>query len=265
MIKIRHISYLIFIISALGFAQSGKNREVMLTKTQLQDLIKQVIITRYEAIMRLQAVQAPVIPTSAVLYNIPNTNAIASEMPSQYRTNIKIEVPYHEDNRPQEATPSTLSPKTGVVSSTNVSSIPNTNTNTSTVVSTYTTPSLEEAPKVNNVLPEKEKEYWHFKTVIYFNNNATEVPISFLPIIDQVADILKQNSRLTVILEGYASSNGKPTYNTLLSMKRANQVAQLLQMKGISPNRIISGFKGEDNAVPDTFARRVELSLVQKD
>lgn len=104
--------------------------------------------------------------------------------------------------------------------------------------------------------------YGHKKALLYFANNKT-VPLAYDPtIVDEMVAMLQVHPELSILLEGYASAVGSATYNNVLSMERAVAVAQILNAKGISNERILTAFKGVDPQATPAQARRVELRVV---
>ena len=104
--------------------------------------------------------------------------------------------------------------------------------------------------------------YGHKKALLYFANNKT-VPLAYDPtIMDEMVTMLQAHPELSILLEGYASAVGSAAYNNVLSMERAVAVAQILNAKGISNERILTAFKGIDPQATPAQARRVELRVV---
>ena len=104
--------------------------------------------------------------------------------------------------------------------------------------------------------------YGHKKALLYFANNKT-IPLAYDPtIIDEMVTMLQAHPELSILLEGYASAVGSTAYNNVLSMERAVAVAQILNAKGISNERILTAFKGVDPQATPAQARRVELRVV---
>ena len=104
--------------------------------------------------------------------------------------------------------------------------------------------------------------YGHKKAVLYFANNKT-IPLAYNPtIVDEMVAMLQAHPELSILLEGYASAVGSASYNNVLSMERAVAVAQILNGKGISNERILTAFKGIDSQATPAQARRVELRVI---
>lgn len=101
--------------------------------------------------------------------------------------------------------------------------------------------------------------YGHKKALLYFANNKT-IPLAYDPtIIDEMVTMLQAHPELSILLEGYASAVGSAAYNNVLSMERAVAVAQILNAKGISNERILTAFKGID---PQATPAQARLSLI---
>ena len=88
--------------------------------------------------------------------------------------------------------------------------------------------------------------------------------------LDMVADFMKTNPKVEILLSGHTDNQGRHDANMKLSRERVNVVKDYLISKGISANRITGkGFGGTkpiaDNAADDTRAlnRRVEFTIVK--
>jgi outer membrane protein OmpA-like peptidoglycan-associated protein len=86
--------------------------------------------------------------------------------------------------------------------------------------------------------------------------------------LDNLAQILRENPKLQLIIEGYTDSKGEASYNLLLSKDRADAVKQYLMGRGIDEIRLRAEGYGEisPKTTNDTEAgraenRRVELRL----
>jgi outer membrane protein OmpA-like peptidoglycan-associated protein len=97
-------------------------------------------------------------------------------------------------------------------------------------------------------------------------NKATLKPES-AKVLDQVAEVLKQDASLKLSIEGHTDNVGKPDYNLDLSKKRAESVkAYLVQTRGVDAGRLNTAGFGDTKPIAknDTEAgraqnRRVEL------
>lgn len=104
---------------------------------------------------------------------------------------------------------------------------------------------------------------------ITFDTNQTNVKESFKPVLDSVAEVLKEYKSTMIQIGGHTDSTGSDQYNLLLSQNRAQSVANVLIGFGVEPVRTdVVGF-GETSprATNSTESgraqnRRVELILV---
>ncbi|GAB0111054.1 OmpA family protein [Pseudoalteromonas distincta] len=106
------------------------------------------------------------------------------------------------------------------------------------------------------------------KLLVTFPHDVANVPNEYFGDIKQVADFMKENSEVTVVLEGHASAPGDATYNQLLSEKRAKDVAAELMKDGIEKSRISTVGYGEtrlknsaNTRAANAENRRVEAQL----
>jgi outer membrane protein OmpA-like peptidoglycan-associated protein len=74
------------------------------------------------------------------------------------------------------------------------------------------------------------------------------------PVLQKVADVIKQYPSATVLIEGYTDSKGSDSYNLRLSDRRAVSVKDwLLKKGGVKPRRMTTRGWGEANPVaPNT-------------
>lgn len=102
---------------------------------------------------------------------------------------------------------------------------------------------------------------------IYFPANSFEIiGKKTRDVLDQIKTLLAENPYGNILIEGYSSSDGPETYNTTLSIKRAEAVLQYLVGLGVPENRLeVEGY-GEsspigDNSEPEGRAlnRRVQF------
>ena len=88
----------------------------------------------------------------------------------------------------------------------------------------------------------------------------------------KLADVLQQNPKRTVLIEGYTDSTGTASHNQELSERRADAVRNALQEMGVSAQRVTTRGYGQTNPVAsnDTqqnrqLNRRVEIVLSDDD
>lgn len=102
-----------------------------------------------------------------------------------------------------------------------------------------------------------------FAEIKFFANDATIQP-SYNAELDDLANYLKQEKGLEVLLTGYSDNVGTETYNMGLSRQRAVEIKKALMKRGIAENRIEVIARGEDDPVGDnnTLAGRTANNRV---
>ena len=88
---------------------------------------------------------------------------------------------------------------------------------------------------------------------IMFNSNSTELTKNSYPAIRELADSLKVNPDMNLLIEGHTDNTGEPAYNMKLSVDRANAVKKVLLSEGVSENRIIVEGYGDTRPVADNM------------
>jgi outer membrane protein OmpA-like peptidoglycan-associated protein len=101
-------------------------------------------------------------------------------------------------------------------------------------------------------------------------DQATLKPEAQRVLRDEVVTLMKQESDLTVRVEGHTDSQGSETYNQGLSERRALSVKEFLVSSGIASSRIVADGYGEtqpvasnDTAEGRARNRRVEIKVLQ--
>ena len=104
---------------------------------------------------------------------------------------------------------------------------------------------------------------------VNFDFNKYNIRPDAVPILEQACSILKQESSIDVVCNGYTDAIGSVPYNQKLSERRANAVRDWLVKCGIPASRLSTkGFGKSDpvasNATPEGRAqnRRTELVVV---
>ncbi len=93
--------------------------------------------------------------------------------------------------------------------------------------------------------------------VIYFPFNISIIEPEEIAKVKEIADILKQNPTINILIEGYADKVGTPYINELISTRRAEAVKAMLVKDGIGSSRISTIGKGVDeNASSNHLARK---------
>ncbi len=73
---------------------------------------------------------------------------------------------------------------------------------------------------------------------VHFDFNKAKIRSDAEPILDEAADILKQNANVSVEVNGYCDAIGSEAYNMKLSERRAAAVVKYLEGKGIPGDRL---------------------------
>ncbi len=100
---------------------------------------------------------------------------------------------------------------------------------------------------------------------VHFDFDKSKIRPDAEPILDEAADILKQNSALTVAVDGYCDGIGTEEYNMKLSRRRSAAVAKYLEAKGIPAGRLETHGFGKTHPVAsnDTAEGRAENRRVE--
>ena len=106
-----------------------------------------------------------------------------------------------------------------------------------------------------------------FGSKIYFPANSSQIiGRKTVDVLEDIKNILSENPKGNIIIEGYASSDGDEDFNIKLSLKRAEAVLNYLISLGVSPDRLEAEGFGEldplgDNTNPQGRAinRRVQF------
>ncbi len=102
----------------------------------------------------------------------------------------------------------------------------------------------------------KEKMVFTFRN-IYFDFNSARIRPESYPVLDSIAQMLKDNPTVIVEIGGHADTRGTRAYNKKLTQARANSVKEYLVTRhGIDPSRLIAVGYGED--FPVVYPERSE-------
>ncbi|MEN8261353.1 MAG: peptidoglycan-associated lipoprotein Pal [Pseudomonadota bacterium] len=105
------------------------------------------------------------------------------------------------------------------------------------------------------------------KRIIYFIYDSSEVRSEFVPIVSAHASYVAARPGTRVVLDGHADERGSREYNVALGEQRANSVARMMRMQGVSDSQIEIVSYGEEK--PASFShdemsweqnRRVEIN-----
>lgn len=103
---------------------------------------------------------------------------------------------------------------------------------------------------------------------ITFPTAQSSVRADFYPVLDAVADVLKEYNKTTISVSGHTDNVGRDDYNLKLSQDRASAVAQYLASRGVAGSRISAVGYGKAHPVADNSTeagrsqnRRVEVLI----
>jgi OOP family OmpA-OmpF porin len=100
----------------------------------------------------------------------------------------------------------------------------------------------EPGPAINNGCPVVKAGIVKIEQIVaanvMFKSNSANLTANSYPAIKELADSLKTNPDLNLLIEGHTDNQGGETYNMKLSIDRANAVKALLIHFGIPENRI---------------------------
>ncbi len=112
--------------------------------------------------------------------------------------------------------------------------------------------------------------------IVYFDFDKSSIRPDMIPVVDNIADWLKDNPAKTIEISAYTDSKGANDYNIKLSARRGESVKNYLSEKGIPKNQLVIKANGEsspaepnenpdgtDNPAGRQKNRRVEIHLVR--
>ena len=104
---------------------------------------------------------------------------------------------------------------------------------------------------------------------VTFAFDSANLNSQFYPVLDKVADTLKEYDKTVVEVAGHTDSVGSDAYNQSLSERRANSVADYLSNHGMTRSRMVTVGAGEGHPVASNDTeegrsqnRRVEITIV---
>lgn len=104
---------------------------------------------------------------------------------------------------------------------------------------------------------------------ITFDVNRADVKPQFRPVLDQIANSIRQYPGTVVRVEGHTDSTGSAAYNQTLSENRAKSVSSYLIGRGVEVNRIQAMGYGFSRPIADNSTaagramnRRVEVLII---
>jgi outer membrane protein OmpA-like peptidoglycan-associated protein len=103
---------------------------------------------------------------------------------------------------------------------------------------------------------------------VTFDTDSARIRPGFYSTLDRIADTMVQYPETSITVVGHTDNTGSDGYNMTLSEDRAFAVANYLQQRGVSPNRIQVFGEGESQPIANNSTsegrsqnRRVELII----
>jgi outer membrane protein OmpA-like peptidoglycan-associated protein len=84
---------------------------------------------------------------------------------------------------------------------------------------------------------------------VHFDTNSSELLSESFPILNQIADFLRDNPETRIRITGHTDLTGDTALNKILSLERAESVRAYLHSKGIDRKRMIADGKGSTQPV----------------
>tara|TARA_B100000214_G_scaffold326024_1_gene263854 strand:+ start:549 stop:1031 length:483 start_codon:yes stop_codon:yes gene_type:complete len=91
---------------------------------------------------------------------------------------------------------------------------------------------------------------------IYFDFDKSNLTSRSIQTLRGVISSMKDNSSLTLVLEGHADERGTREYNLALGQRRAESVADYLESRGIKRSRLVVKSYGEERPAVDSSNER---------
>lgn len=104
--------------------------------------------------------------------------------------------------------------------------------------------------------------------IVLFDFDKYDLTPEAIPVLNQVADILKRHPKANVVVEGHTDSKGTEAYNQVLSENRAKAVVKYLVDQGVNAGMLSSVGYGKSRPITDNSTeearhrnRRIEFRL----
>jgi len=129
-------------------------------------------------------------------------------------------------------------------------------------------PAIEKKPRV---ILEKAKKKIEITEAIHFETGSAKILPDSYSLLDEIAQVIKENPGINVRIEGYTDNVGSPAYNLRLSQLRAESVMKYLIRAGVSPDRLTARGYGMMNPIASNATaegraknRRVEFTITKE-
>ncbi|SFS33936.1 OmpA family protein [Lutibacter maritimus] len=104
---------------------------------------------------------------------------------------------------------------------------------------------------------------------VFFETNKYNINAESDMLLTKLANILKEYPDTNVLVVGHTDSSGADAYNMTLSRNRAQSVTNFFTSKGLSSNRFVTKWFGEEQPIADNTTaegraknRRVNLAII---
>ncbi len=126
-------------------------------------------------------------------------------------------------------------------------------------------PGIPENKGCPEVKEEVKKVFQKALNGIEFESGKTTIKKSSNAILNQIADIMKENPAYLLSIYGHTDNTGKADKNQLLSEERANAVKAYLESKGVEGSRMVAAGFGQDKPIEsnNTAAGRAKNRRVE--
>ena len=104
---------------------------------------------------------------------------------------------------------------------------------------------------------------------IHFQKGRSDIEPESMDLIDQLADWLRTNNKVSLEIDGYTDNDGDAKTNIKLSKERAKAVQMALEMRGIDASRLTANGFGEgnpieSNATPEGKAKNRRVEFIKR-
>ena len=131
-------------------------------------------------------------------------------------------------------------------------------------------PPPDGCPKKYNLVVVTENKI-ELKQTVFFETNRAHIRTISHPLLNEVAQALRDNPKLNVEIQGHTDSQGADAFNLKLSEQRAQAVQIYLIKRGVSSDRLVPKGYGESVPIADNRTaagrsqnRRVEFVITSR-
>jgi len=100
-----------------------------------------------------------------------------------------------------------------------------------------------------------KKNKIEIKQKVHFASGRYRILSDSFEVLNEVAQVMKDNPKIHIRIEGHTDSRGSDSYNLRLSQRRADSVRRYLEQQGVSPSRMTSVGFGETRPIASNATR----------